>query len=120
MIDYNKVAELLEAVASYVDDVEYQKTAKEREARGQKVEQLVSRYTDKTGETSDKFREKLSGLDDETLNEVLKLAVLVDGDGSLDSLGGPADTVDTSLQPLTVKEAAEQAEDRFLNWIMAE
>lgn len=121
MIDFTKLAVLLDAVAGYVDNIEHQKTAEKREIHDNKIEQIVTHYANKTGESfSDTSKEKLSALDTDVLDEILKVANVTQENDSLDSLGGPANDVDTSLQPTTVKEAAIQAEEHFLNWIVSE
>jgi len=119
VIDFNKIAELLETMAVYVDDIEWNKTAEQRRTHQEKVNQLAARYTDKLGEDLDeKSIEKLSGLDSDVLDEILKVAAIA-SDESLEAIGGPADDSDTSDSPTNIKEAADQAEDKFLNWIIS-
>jgi len=120
MIDFNKIAEVLETMAVYVDDVEWKKTATERKAHDKKIDQIAERYVNKTGEAlNDSSREKLSKLDGDALSDILKIGAVANGDGTLESLGGPADGVDTSGKSHSVKEAAAQADDKFLNWIIS-
>lgn len=116
-VDYQKVADVLETVAAYVDGIEHQKIADEQSKRTQRVKKLATSYEASTGESlpSD-MEEKLAKLDQETLDHLLKVANNT-GD-SPDSLGHPANMTDHTA-PKTTKEAAVRAEERFLDWIVS-
>jgi len=114
--DRAKIADLLDAVAEYVDDVESQKTAAEQSARNERVEKLAQNYSVSTGEAlPNEFKLKLASLDPTTLDHLLKVAK--NNTESPDALGKPADADDTPA-PRTVKEAAENAEKRFLDFLI--
>ncbi len=110
-----KLAEVLESVAEYIDETEQQKTAAENTVRNERIEKLAERYSSSTGEDIPaEIRAKLAALDTSTLDHLLKVAK--NNNESPEALGQPADNEDTPA-PRTVKEAAEHAENRFLNWI---
>lgn len=116
-VNYQDVANVLDAVADYIDGIEYEKTAAEKAARDERINTLSTRYEHSTGEAlPESLKEKLAGLDQETLDHILKVANN-NGD-SPGSMGGPSEIQD-GVQPETVKEAADQAEDRFINWIIS-
>lgn len=117
-INYEKVAEVLESVAEYIDSIEHSKTAAELNARHERISKLASQYESSTGENlPESLKEKLAGLDQEALDQLLKVANNT-GD-SPESLGGPAEISDNRI-PTTIKEAAAQQEEQFLNWIINE
>lgn len=116
-LDTNKLAELLEGVATYVDAIESERTAKTASERTARIEKLATGYETATGESlPETVREKLATVDVDALEHLLKIAN--NSDDSPYSLGGSADRNDNP-PPRTVKEAAEQAEDRFMNWILS-
>ena len=115
-MDYKDIADVLDSVASYVDDLEHEKEAAEKEARDSRVGKIAARYEASTGEdVPASIKEKLAGLDQETLDHLLKVAN--NNNEDVTSLGGPGSMNDHRTS-MTVKEAAVQADDRFLDWIM--
>jgi hypothetical protein len=101
-----------------VDDIEYQKQAAVAEAKNARIAKLASKYEASTGQPiEDKVKAKLASLDQETLDQLLKVANN-NSNGHLESLGGPGDIADDS-EPLTKKEAATKADDSFLNWVLS-
>ena len=113
---YDDVADVLDAVAGYIDGIEFQKQAAERTAREARIAKIASQYETTTGESvPTSLRDKLAGLDVETLDHLLKVAN--NNTDSPASLGGPSEISD-SPTPRTIKEAAYQAEDRLLAWII--
>jgi len=117
-VSYEKVADILDSVATYVDDIEHTKFAEEKQAKDKRITTMSSRYEASTGESMpDSLRKKLAGLDQEALDHLLKVANNT-GD-SPESLGGPAEISDNPI-PRTVKEAAARADDKFLDWIINE
>lgn len=116
-INFGDVANVLDAVANYVDGIEHEKTAAVTAARCQRIEKIAANYETATGESiPTETKDKLASVELDVLDHLLKVANNT-GD-SPDSLGGPAD-LSNSKQPTTVKEAADQAEDKFLNWIVS-
>ena len=117
-VSYEKVADILDSVATYVDDIENAKTAADKQAKDERITTMSTRYTASTGENMpDSLRDKLANLDQEALDQLLKVANNT-GD-SPESLGGPAEISDNTI-PRTVKEAAAHADDKFLDWIINE
>ncbi len=116
MSNYQDVADVLDSVATYIDEIEANKTASLKEARDTRVSKIADNYSAATGEAlTEDLRNKLAQLDPNVLDHLLKVAKN-NSNGNPESLGGPADIPDR-LAPATVKEAAVQADDRFLNWI---
>ena len=114
-----KIAALLDGLADYVDDIEHTKLAAENAERGGRVDQMAASYTQATGEAlSPGVREKLSSLDTQSLDELLKIAK--NRDESPDSLGGPSADLDATSTAKTAAERAQQAEDRFDNWLISD
>lgn len=111
-----QIADLLDAVADYVDDIEREKTAADTSAKNQRIDTLAERYNVSTGESlSDDLKAKLASLDTTTLDHLLKVAK--NSNESPEALGKPADINDNPA-PRTVKEAAAQADTRFLDWLV--
>jgi hypothetical protein len=117
MASYIDIANILDSVATYIDEIESEKTASLKEAKDTRVNKFADKYAAATGEefTLD-LRNKLAQLDPIVLDHLLKVAKNNSNENP-ESLGGPADIPDR-LEPATVKEAAAQAGDRLLNWIL--
>jgi len=110
------IANLLEATADYVDGIESTKFAADKTAREARIGTLAGRYESSTGESIPaNMKEKLATLDVDTLDQLLKVAH--NSSDSPASLGEPADQDDVVV-PRTIKEAAVQADDHFLSWII--
>lgn len=117
MVNYNDIADVLESVANYVDEIEYEKQASETEARESRINKIAENYESATGEeVPAQIKSKLAGLDQDTLDHLLKVAQN-NSDDTVTSLGGPSESTNRSA-PTTVKEAAAHAEERFLGWIL--
>lgn len=113
---YDDVANVLEAVASYIDNIEFEKQAAERTARESRIAKIANRYETSTGESIPaKMRDKLANLDVDTLDSLLKVAATSEDEPA--TLGGPS-SISDSPAPRTIKEAASHADDRFLSWIV--
>lgn len=111
-----KLADVLDAVADYVEEIELKKTATVRAERNTRVAKLAERYEASTGESIPaELRNKLAGLDTNALDHLLKVAK--NNNESPVALGRSAE-VDSDPAPRTVKEAADQSERRFLDWII--
>jgi len=112
----DEIAMILDATADYVDGIESTKVAAEKTAREKRVGVLAERYEASAGESiPSSMKEKLATLDVDTLDQLLKVAH--NSSDSPASLGGPAD-LDDVVAPRTIKEAAVQADDHFLSWII--
>ena len=117
-VSYSDVANVLDAVADYVDGIEFAKVAVKHAATTERIQKFAEKYEVSTGEQlPSSLRDKLAGLDPDTLDHLLKVSN--NTEGSPDSLGSPSELLDRR-QPSTVKEAAVQAEESFLNWIVNE
>jgi hypothetical protein len=118
MATYKQIADVLDSVAEYIDQLEYTKSAAEQQARDERIAKLAAQYELATGEAVPApVKEKLAALDHATLDHILKVAK--NNSDSPESLGGPANIEDE--RPVrTVKEAAAAAEDRFLDWLIKE
>jgi len=111
-----KLADMLFAVADYIDEVELKKTANVRAERDERIAKLAERYEASTGESiPDDLRNKLAGLDANALDHLLKVAK--NNNESPVALGRSAD-LDSDPAPRTIKEAADHSEKRFLDWIV--
>ena len=118
MAKYNEIADVLDTVATYIDEIEAEKTASLKQARDTRLDKLAETYAQTTGEEfTAELRNKLAQLEPSVLDHLLKVAKNNDN-GVPESLGGPADITD-KREPLTTKEAASHAEDRFLTWIVS-
>ena len=90
-INNTDVANLLEAVADYVEATGGEQHRRKTAAQREKIAAYVEAYEDSTGEMlSDAMRNKLASLDDSVL-DLLVQHVKTAG-GSPDALGGPAET----------------------------
>jgi len=111
------VAEVLEKTAAYVDEIENREKTALRDARNAQITELSDKYAAATGEElPDTLRQKLATSDKDVL-ELLRQTVEKTA-GEVPALGGPSQRNDSSA-PSTVKEAADAAEDRFVNWIVS-
>ena len=116
-ITRQKLAEVIDALADYVEDVELKKFAAEKSERTVRVDKIAQRYEQTTGESlPEPLRMKLSQVDPEILDHWMRTAQHTGEEP--DSLGQPGEVHDKA-QPRTVKEAASQAEDSFLSWIVS-
>lgn len=116
-ITYSKVAEVLEAVANYVDEIEATKLATETAEKNKRLDKLAEKYESATGEAIPEItRNKFANLDLDALDHLIKVAQ--NNSGTPEALGRPTDVSDSV--PRTIKEAATQANDNFLDWILGE
>jgi hypothetical protein len=115
MANLTKLANVIDAFADYVDENETKKLAAVEGARKARLDKIASAHLAANGEElSDVDRQKLAKADDSALDYIE--TQLVKQAGTVDSLGAGA-TPDNDMQPKTVKEAADAADDRFLTWI---
>lgn len=117
-MELEKVADVLEATATYLDAVESEKTAALQAEREQLIADIGEKYAEVTGEDiSDDVLRKLADTDVDLLSTLEKVAV-VSRDNVAD-LGSPSDLRD-STAPMNKKEAAVAADDRFLGFVLGE
>lgn len=115
MLNLEKVANVLDAAADHLDAIEGEKVSSARAAREERIDELASKYADTTGEEMpDSIRAKLASSDKDVVELITSMVEKQAGD--LEALGGPSSRNDSNA-PTTVKEAADQAEDRFVSWI---
>jgi len=115
MLNLEKVANVLDAAADHLDAIEAEKVSSAQAIRQERVDELASKYADATGEEMpDSIRAKLANSDKDVVE--LVTSMLEKQAGELEALGGPSSLNDNSAST-TVKEAADQAEDRFVAWI---
>lgn len=115
-----QLADVFDALANYVDGIEYKKEAEATAARTERVSKIAERYEISTGEAlPEEIRNKLAACDADALDYVLKVSN--HSDESPDPMGRSSEIhADTDPAPRTTKEAAEQSEKRFLDWIVSE
>jgi len=117
-VDLEKVANVLDALASYIDGIEREKQAGVTAEREQLISAIGEKYAAATGEDiSDDVLRKLAGSDVALLQTLDKIAETRKEDDT--SLGSPSDEHDRNTVPETKKEAVDTANDQFLNWILS-
>jgi hypothetical protein len=110
MLDLVKVAEVLEAAASYIEATETKQAEAENAVRGAEVSKLASRIRDAVGEDiSPDILKKLAATNPEVTELLSRLA----GGDRVDSLGGPETTKTASASSLPEGEAA------FVNFLLS-
>jgi len=115
MLNLIKVANVLDAAAEHLDAIEAEKISSACAERQARVDTLAAKYAEATGEEiSDSIRKKLATSDKDIVE--LVNSMIEKQAGTVEALGGPSSRGDTA-SPTTIKEAAEQADERFLNWI---
>ena len=112
-----KVADVLDAAADHFDALENEKVSAVQAERQAQIDKLASTYAEATGEEMpESIRQKLASSDKDIVS--LLNSMVEKQAGKVESLGGPSDK-DDDVAPSSVKEAAEQADDRFLKWIVS-
>lgn len=115
-MNLRKVADVFDAVATYVDAVESEKLAATESARRARVDKVASAHASAHGEAiPDDIRRKLAETDPSVLAYVEN--VLQKQSGVVEALGAPADP-DTN-EPRGVKQASDDAHARFGSWILS-
>lgn len=116
-VDLEKVANVLDALANYIDGIEREKQAGVTAEREQLIAAIGEKYAAATGEDiSDDVLRKLASSDVALLHTLDKIAETRREDISL---GSPSDQRDQNSAPESKKEAAEAADDQFVNWILS-
>jgi len=117
MIHLEKVANVLDKVADYIDSIEATRVQEIQEHRQKLASILRERFQNLTGDhINDDVLDKIAKSDIDILATFQKL---VDTEKIASDLGSPADALDAT-GPMTTKEAAAVAEDRFTQWILGE
>ena len=115
MLDLVKVANVHDAAAEHLDAIESEKISSACAERQTRIDTLASKYAETTGEElPDSIRKKLASSDKDVVE--LVNSMIEKQAGTVEALGGPSSRGDNSA-PTTIKEAAEQAEERFLSRI---
>lgn len=116
MADLMKVAAVLDAAADYYEQNEREKTSATEAARTSRINKIAATHVATHGEElPDIVRQKLAQADETSLEVIEDL--LAKQAGAVPSLGVGVTPDDQS--PKTVKEAADDADKRFLSWIQS-
>lgn len=117
-MEFEKVADVLDKMADYVEAVESDAAASEDQQREGLIASIGEKYAEATGDDiSDEMLKKLAQADPSLLQALEKIAETKQEDET--SLGGPSDRRDRSAKPENTKEAAQDADDSFLDWILS-
>jgi len=112
-----KVAAVLEAAADHFDALEEEQAATGRAERQARIDALADKYAEATGEEMPvPLRAKLAESDKDVVELITSMATKQAS--AIEALGAPS-VRGAEGAPRTVKEAADQAGDRFLNWLMS-
>lgn len=115
-MNLRKVADVFDAMATYVDAVEGEKQAAAESVRRARVDKVASAHASAHGETiPDDIRRKLAETDPSVLAYVEN--VLQKQSSVVEPLGGPADP--ETNEPRGVKQASDDAFGRFGSWILS-
>lgn len=112
-----KTAAVLEKAANYIDAVEEEKRQLETEHRRKLANVLRENYKTATGEDlSDEALDKLASSDLDVLDSFNKMSESAKASRSYDL--GSAGGYNAKRKPEGIKEASDQASERFLDWIV--
>lgn len=115
-MELEKVASVLEAAADYLDALDGEKQAAVKAEREHLIAAIGEKYAEATGEDiSDDVLRKLANADTDLLSAFEKFAET--SYEKIAELGEPGDRRDFTA-PVSTKEAAEAADERFLNFIV--
>ncbi len=115
MLNLEKVANVLDAAADHLDAIEAEKLSSATAERQERIDTLAVKYADATGEEMPaSIRAKLANSDKDVVE--LVNSMLEKQAGEVEALGGPSSLSDNSAS-LTIKEAADQADERFVTWV---
>lgn len=119
MANLEKIANVLELMAEYVEQNEREKEAAATSARTARIDKIAAAHLQAHGEElSAEARSKLARTDGATLDVVEELMTKqANASGAPEALGGPAGPDNPT--PTSVKEAADAAGDRFLSWCVS-
>lgn len=118
----HNVANLLEKVAAYIDQEENVRTQAIQTERKKIAQALNEKIATATGEElNPELLEKIAAADPNIIDTVIKLAERTNAQPP-DTVGEPSNLDDNNTynnKNMRVKEAAAQADNQFLNWIMS-
>lgn len=115
-MNLRKVANVFDAMATYVDAVESEKHAAAESVRLARVDKVASAHASAHGEAiPDDIRRKLAETDPSVLAYVEN--VLQKQSGVVESLGSPVDP--ETNEPRSVKQASDEAWARFGNFLIS-
>jgi len=115
-VNLRKVANVFDAMATYVDAVEGEKNAAAESVRLARVDKVASAHATAHGEAiPDDIRRKLAETDPSVLAYVEN--VLQKQSGVVEALGAPADS--ETNESRGIKQASDDAFGRFGNWILS-
>ena len=119
MANLEKVANVLELMAEYVERNEREKEAAATSARTARIDKIAAAHLQAHGEELPSVaRDKLARTDTATLDVVEELlAKQASASGAPEALGGPAGSDNPT--PSSVKEAADAAGERFVSWCVS-
>jgi len=111
----NKVADVLEKAAAYIEAVESDRIARESASKKAEATTLAEKVSQALGEDiDDRLVEKLSNLSPEARQLVSQLS----GGDTVDSLGGPEVVKTASVRPLdSAQTSVDAASADFVNWL---
>jgi len=113
MLDLEKVADVLEKAAAYVDAIEAAKQEFIDSSRSKIAAALQEKYEEETGETMDEsVLGKLASADVDILATIERLTQ------RNDSELGSASIIKTASAPVTKKEQVEAADDQFAEFCL--
>lgn len=115
-LDLLKVADVIDAAATYIDEQETEKVSSATAEKRLKIDELASKYAAATGEeVSETLRGKLAAADGDIV--ALFRSLTEKNAGVVDTLGSSADRDDGEPVVTNVKEASAAADERFLHWV---
>lgn len=110
-----KIAAVFDALADHLDAIEAEKTSSAAAARRSQIDELAAKFAAATGEElPEDVRAKLAN-SDKAIVDLLR-GMAEKQASAIEPLGGPSSRNDEP-SPLTKKEAADAAGDRFVSWI---
>jgi len=116
-MDLVKIADVLDAMAEYVEAGESEKQAAANASKESLIVSISEKYATATGEAiSDDLLKKMASAEMPLLEAMEKVAETKKDTDQM-TMGEPSSRRDFSVEPETKKEALEMAEDRFLQWI---
>ena len=115
---YEKIAVVLEKAAAYLDAIESDKQSAIKAERDKLASILKEKYEEATGEAvSEETLSKISHADVDLLGVFERLTDAA-AEKTASDMGTPAERRDTNA-PMTTKEAAEAADDHFVDWVLS-
>ncbi len=114
-VDRIKLATALDRLADHLESVEAEKVAGARAEREAVIDKLATQYAEASGEEMpESTRQKLATSDKDIVS--LLQSMTEKQAGKIEEMGGPSSRRDNAV-PMTVKEAADAAFERFGAWL---